>query len=159
VEAGNQSPPWRFLEELAEGQEYDRERVRLLGTEVDVGGIPWALLAREQDGELAFVGPAIPRPPSHARAEWAEMFAKMAIERPALKGLRRANRAQWLRPEIRVKAQHFNAKGILRHATVLADNGLRKPRDCSTPSSGNETPVSVLYRYQPRASEEHIANS
>jgi hypothetical protein len=41
------------------------------------------------------------------QAEWAEKFAKMAIERPALKGLRRANRAQWLKPEIRVGAQHL----------------------------------------------------
>ena len=31
----------------------------LLGTEVDDSGIPWALLAREQDGELEFAGPAI----------------------------------------------------------------------------------------------------
>jgi bifunctional non-homologous end joining protein LigD len=41
----------------------------LLGTETDDSGIPWALLAREQDGELQFAGPAIIRPPSHARAE------------------------------------------------------------------------------------------
>jgi hypothetical protein len=42
----------------------------------------------------------------------------MSIETPALKGLRRANRAQWLRPEIRVRAQYLKAKGTLRHATV-----------------------------------------
>jgi hypothetical protein len=40
-----------------------------LGTERD-SGVPWALLAREQDGELEFDGPAILRPPSHTRAEW-----------------------------------------------------------------------------------------
>ena len=45
-------------------------------------------------------------------------FAEMAIEKPALKGLRRANKAQWLKPEIRVRAQHLKAKGTLRHATV-----------------------------------------
>jgi hypothetical protein len=44
----------------------------------------------------------------------------MSIENPALKGLRRANRAQWLKPEIRVRAQHLKAKGTLRHATVKA---------------------------------------
>jgi hypothetical protein len=49
-----------------------------------------------------------------------EKFAKMVIEKPALKGLRRANKAQWLKPEIRVKAQHLKAKGSLRHATVKA---------------------------------------
>ena len=90
----------------------------LVGTEIDDGGIPWALRARKRDGELEFAGPAIIRPPSHARAEWAMKFAEMAIEKPALKGLRRANKAQWLKPEIRVRAQHLKAKGTLRHVTV-----------------------------------------
>jgi len=92
----------------------------LLGTEIDDSGIPWALLAREQDGELEFAGPAILRPPSHVRTEWADKFAAMSIEKPALKGLRRANKARWLRPELRVRAQYLKAKGTLRHATVKA---------------------------------------
>jgi hypothetical protein len=90
----------------------------LLGTEVDDSGIPWALLAQERDGKLEFAGPAIIRPPSHARAQWAEKFAVMSVEKPALKGLRRANKAQWLKPALRVRAQHLKAKGTLRHATV-----------------------------------------
>ena len=76
---------------------------------------PWALLAREQDSELEFAGPAILRTSSNARAELADNFAAMAIEKPALKGLRRANR---VKPEIRIRAQHLKAKGSLRHATV-----------------------------------------
>ena len=60
------------------------------------------------------------RPPSHARTEWIEKFAAMAIDRPALKGLAASNKAQWLKPEIRVRAQHLKAKGTLRHATVKA---------------------------------------
>ena len=92
----------------------------LLGTEIDDSGIPWALLAREQDGELEFAGPAILRAPSNARAEWADKFAAMSIEQPVLKGLRRTNNARWLKPEIRVRAQHLKAKGTLRHATVKA---------------------------------------
>jgi hypothetical protein len=70
----------------------------LIGTEVDDSGIPWALLARE----LEFAGPAILRPPSHARADWADKFAAMSMDKPALKGLRRPNKARWLKPEIRV---------------------------------------------------------
>jgi hypothetical protein len=68
------------------------------------------LLAREQDGELEFAGPAILKPPSHARAEWAQKFAAMSIEGPAIKGLRRG-KAQWLRPELRVRVQHLKARG------------------------------------------------
>jgi bifunctional non-homologous end joining protein LigD len=83
----------------------------LLGTEIDDSGVPWALLARERDGGLEFAGPAILRPPSHARAEWSEKFAKLSIEKPALKGLTRANEVKWLKPEIRVRTQHLKAKG------------------------------------------------
>jgi len=91
----------------------------LIGTEVDDSGIPWALLAREHNGALEFAGPAILRPLSHARAEWAKKFQAISIEKPTLKGLRRG-RAQWLKPEIRVRAQHLKSKGTLRHATVKA---------------------------------------
>jgi ATP-dependent DNA ligase len=90
----------------------------LLGTEIDDTGIPWALLAREREDGLEFAGPAILKLPSHARAEWAEKLATMSIEKPALKGLRRANEARWLKPEIRVRARYLKAKGTLRHATV-----------------------------------------
>jgi hypothetical protein len=76
------------------------------------------LLARARDGELEFAGPAILRLPAHARAEWVEKFVAMSIEKPPVKGLRRANKAQWLKPEIRVRARYLKAKGTLRHATV-----------------------------------------
>jgi hypothetical protein len=33
-------------------------------------------------------------------------------------GLRRANKAQLLKPEIRVRVRHLKAKGTLRHAMV-----------------------------------------
>jgi bifunctional non-homologous end joining protein LigD len=107
---GGPSRSWLKTKNMIEGE------FILLGTEVDDCGIPWALLAREQNGELVFAGPAILRTPSHARAVWADKFAA----KPALKGLQRANKAQWLKPEIRVRAQHLKTKGTLRHATVRA---------------------------------------
>jgi bifunctional non-homologous end joining protein LigD len=109
---GGPSKNWLKTKNMVEGE------FVLFGTEVDDSGIPWALLAREQDGELEFAGPAILRTPSNARAEWADKFAAMSIEKPALKGLRRTNKAKWFKPEIRVKAQFLKAKGTLRHATV-----------------------------------------
>jgi bifunctional non-homologous end joining protein LigD len=68
----------------------------LIGTDRDASGIPWALLARDQDGALEFAGPAVLRTPSHSRAEWADKFAAMSIDKPALKGMRRG-KAQWLK--------------------------------------------------------------
>ena len=42
----------------------------------------------------------------------------IAVRSPALRGLRRANKAQCLKPEIRVRVRHLTAKGTLRHAMV-----------------------------------------
>ena len=71
------------------------------------------------------------RTPSNARAELADNFAAMAIEKPALKGLRGANRVQWLKPEIRIRAQHLKAKGNAQacHCETLLDDSVRlRPR-------------------------------
>jgi len=48
-------PSRSWLKNMIEGE------FIILGTEVDDSGIPWALLAREQNGELKFAGPAILR--------------------------------------------------------------------------------------------------
>ena len=48
----------------------------------------------------------------------------MSIAKPALKGLRRSNKAKWLKPELRVRAQHLKTKGTL-HAIVMLDDSVR----------------------------------
>ena len=40
---------------------------------------------------------------ANTKAEWVDEFAAKSIEKQALKGFRRANRALWLKPEIRVR--------------------------------------------------------
>jgi hypothetical protein len=45
-----------------------------------------ALLAREVYGELEFAGPAILRPSSHARAEWATEFAALTHPETGIEG-------------------------------------------------------------------------
>jgi len=103
---------------IAQSLSERRRGIRPSGPEYDDSGIAWGLLARERDGKLEFAGPAILRPPSQARAEWVEKFGKVSLEKPALKGLRRADKAQWLKPEIRVRVRYLKAKGTLRHAVV-----------------------------------------
>jgi hypothetical protein len=46
----------------------------------------------------------------------------MSIAKPALKGLRRSNKAKWLKPELRVRAQHLKTKGTLGNAIVMLDD-------------------------------------
>jgi bifunctional non-homologous end joining protein LigD len=79
---GGRSKNWLKTKNMVEGE------FLLLGTEHDDSGTPWALLARDRDGQLEFAGPAILRPSSHKRAEWAVKFATMAIDKPVLTGLR-----------------------------------------------------------------------
>jgi hypothetical protein len=90
---GGPSRNWLKIKNLVESE------FVLLGTEVDDSGIPglgwlgsrmeiWSLPVQRSSGRLL-----IPR------AEWADKFAAMSIEKPAFKGLRRANKAKWLKPE------------------------------------------------------------
>ena len=126
------------------------------------GNLPGALIVHRQRlvrdcfGELEFAGPAIRRPPSHASAEWADKFAAMSIEKPVLKWLRRANKTQWLKPEIGIRAQHLKAKGTPKHATVKAPLGQIRsavlpdagpPPRCAAPLAGPElAPVRTAAR-------------
>ncbi len=60
----------------------------LLGTERDESGVPWALLATEHEGRLAFAGPAIFNPPRADRPAWVERMAELALAKPPLSGLK-----------------------------------------------------------------------
>jgi bifunctional non-homologous end joining protein LigD len=102
---------------LAQDQEHVEGEFILVGTDRDVDGIPWALLAADRDGKLEFAGPAILNPPQALRAAWRERMAELVIAKPPLRGLRQGS-AQWLRPELRVRVKHLKAKGTLRHGTV-----------------------------------------
>ena len=59
--------------------------------------MPFALLATDRDGHLAFAGPAILNPPLALRAAWRERVAALEIAKPPVRGLRQGA-AEWLRP-------------------------------------------------------------
>ena len=83
--------------------------------------------ASVRGGELEFAGPAILRPPSYARAEWAKKFATMLIEKPALPSLKRANKAQFIKPEIRVRVRLPEGQGHTARRDVEGpDRPMRK---------------------------------
>jgi hypothetical protein len=68
-------------------------------------------------GELKFAGLAILNLCRQNTGKWSELMAALAVAKPPLRGLRQGS-AQWLRPELRVRVKHLNAKGVLRHASV-----------------------------------------
>ena len=52
----------------------------LLGTERDAAGVPWALLASDRDGRLAFAGLATLNSPQSLRAAWKERIEALVME-------------------------------------------------------------------------------
>jgi hypothetical protein len=48
--------------------------------------VPWAPLASDRDGRLAFAGPAVLNPPQALRAAWRERMAALALAKPPLRG-------------------------------------------------------------------------
>jgi hypothetical protein len=98
-----------FRERTGSRQNMVESEFVLLGTEIHDSGIPWALLARDRGGELEFAGhsAAVTCQSGMGREVLSDSHREAGIE-----GLRRGNKAQWLKPEIRVRAQHLKAKGL-----------------------------------------------
>jgi bifunctional non-homologous end joining protein LigD len=91
----------------------------VIGVERQPGQASFALLAREMEGGLVYAGSAFITLGSAEGERFWSRVGKLAGGKPAVKEL--ANRkAQWLRPEMRVRARHLKGGDKLRHATVSA---------------------------------------
>ena len=89
----------------------------VLGYEHEPGQAAFALLAREEAGRLIYAGSAfITLGGAEGERFWSRT-AHVATGKPALKELR-TRRAQWLKPELRVRVRHLKGGDKLRHATV-----------------------------------------
>ena len=65
------------------------------------------------------------RAPEPAQPTRLEQASRGDVDREAGKGLRRSNKAKWLKPELRVRAQHLKTKGTWGHAIVMLDDSVR----------------------------------
>jgi DNA ligase D-like protein (predicted ligase) len=90
----------------------------VIGTQRNEGGPPLALLARNTDGTLAYMGSAFVTLPSGARDEFWARAAELASPKPAVAGLR-SPRTTWCRPELTVRARHLRGGGMLCHAALI----------------------------------------
>ena len=76
-----------------------------------------ALLAREVDGDLEYVGSAALTLAGADRERFWRNVDDLAVDRPALR-LQGSPKARWIEPSVRVKARYLKGSDKLRHATV-----------------------------------------
>jgi DNA ligase D-like protein (predicted ligase) len=105
------SPDWLKVKCFAEGQ------FVVIGTERGVGPTT-ALLAHEQDGELAYVGGAMLTLPDPQRERFWQEVERLQRGSPAVR-IQAKWQASWVEPEMRVRVRYLKGSDKLRHATVL----------------------------------------
>jgi DNA ligase D-like protein (predicted ligase) len=93
----------------------------VVGHERGVGRPTTALLARETDEGLEYVGGAmLTLPDAEREVFWAAM-EQLGCERPPLRVSKRSG-ACWTKPVLRVRVRHLRREGMMRHGAVV---GLR----------------------------------
>lgn len=91
----------------------------VVGMERNEGGPPYALLAREEEGGLAYAGSAFVILPQPARDEFWTRTERLKIPKAVVPELRKGKRkASFVRPDLRVRARHLRGGDMLRHATL-----------------------------------------
>ena len=89
----------------------------VVGYEREPGRATFALLAREEGGTLDYAGSAFMTLGGAEGEHFWSRAADLANAKPLLKELA-SRRAQWLRPELRVRVRHLKGGDKLRHATI-----------------------------------------
>ena len=92
----------------------------VVGMEPNPGGAPFALLAREEEGGLVYAGSAFVTLPQQERDRFWTTAEALKVKRPAVKLETVGRKASYVKPELRVRAKHMRAEGMLRHASLTA---------------------------------------
>lgn len=93
------------------------EEFVVIGVEPNPGGPPYALLAREEDGQLVYAGSAFVTLEQSARDRFWRAAEALKISRPVLPEIRK-NKVGFLKPELRVRARRMRGEGMVRHGVV-----------------------------------------
>lgn len=93
------------------------EEFVVLGAQTGQGGPAMALLAREVDGDLQYVGSAALTLAGADRETFWRSVDDLAVDHPALR-LQGSPKARWIEPSVRVQARYLKGSDKLRHATV-----------------------------------------
>jgi ATP-dependent DNA ligase len=91
----------------------------VVGAAPNPGGAPFALLAREEAGELTYVGSAFVTLHDASRERFWRTIDATKIARPIVAGIG-SRKASYCRPDMRVRAKHLRGESMLRHASLTA---------------------------------------
>lgn len=89
----------------------------VVGVEPNVGGPPYALLAREEDGKLIYAGSAFVTLPTQSKDRFWKQAEALTTSNPVLTEIRR-RKVSFLKPQMRVRARHLRGETMLRHASL-----------------------------------------
>lgn len=90
----------------------------VVGTEATPGEPVSALLARETEDGLEYVGGAAITLPADRRELFYAAAEQLQRDRPPA-GMPRSKRARWIEPRMRVRVRHLKGGEKVRHATVV----------------------------------------
>jgi bifunctional non-homologous end joining protein LigD len=89
----------------------------VVGVEPNVGGPPYALLAREEDGQLVYAGSAFVTLPTKVRDRFWKQAETLTVSHPVVRDIQR-RKVSFLKPQMRVRARHLRGETMLRHASL-----------------------------------------
>jgi bifunctional non-homologous end joining protein LigD len=90
----------------------------VVGVEPNLGGPPFALLARESDQGLAYAGSAFVTLRGEERETFWEATELLKVKAPAVTEIRRS-KVSFLKPQLRVRAKYLRGERQLRHASLV----------------------------------------
>jgi DNA ligase D-like protein (predicted ligase) len=106
------STDWRKTKCLTEGD------FVVIGAAPNPKGPPFALLAREVDGELVYAGSAFVTLDGRSGDAFWRSVEALAIPTAPIAGLKR-QKVTWCKPTMRVRARHLRGEEPLRHAALI----------------------------------------
>jgi ATP-dependent DNA ligase len=89
----------------------------VVGAGPNPGCAPFALLARETNGELVYAGSAFVTLKKGDRDRFWRTVDALKIAKPVVAGMG-SRKAGYCRPELRVRARHLRGEAMLRHASL-----------------------------------------
>ena len=116
------STPLAFIPPLAptlvdEPPAGDKGEFVVVGAAPNPGGAPFALLAREEDGELVYAGSAFVTLSAGCRDRFWRSIEARKLKHPVVAGVG-SRKASFCRPELRVRAKHLRGEAMLGHASL-----------------------------------------
>lgn len=89
----------------------------VVGVEPNLGGPPFALLARQTEAGLVYAGSAFVTLPQAERDRFWQAAEKLKVTEPGIRDIRRA-KVSFVKPALKLRAKHLRGGDMIRHASL-----------------------------------------